>query len=168
MLNRIYFANAALRRSKKRVQAVISTELPFLIAKEFSVDKENNQHCVMNSYADMHRSRWNSIFDQMNKALCEEEKHLVSILYLSKKVQYLPSMSCSFFFLVPSYGWRLNIKGSPLKVSCCECFMWYWKLQQSWSNQVKEMQLHCEKGLQLFQWSTAGIEQMGAFVADSR
>ena len=85
--------NAALRRSKKRVRAVITTELPFLISKEFSSDQENNPYVTKNSTdgvfnsaaADMHRARWSALFDQMDKGLTEEEKHLVSI---SKRIQF--------------------------------------------------------------------------------
>lgn len=82
-----YSVTAALRRSKKRVRAVISTELPFLLAKEFAYDQENNPCATRTSAdgftncatADMHRARWSRLFDQMEKALSEEEKHLVSI-----------------------------------------------------------------------------------------
>lgn len=77
-----YFVLAALRRSKKRVRAVISTELPFLISKEFSSGQENDPSVVNNcvAAAHMHRERWNTLFNQMDKALTEEEKQLVSIL----------------------------------------------------------------------------------------
>lgn len=78
--------HAALRRSRKRVRAVISTELPFLISKEFSSSQVNTPYVIKNSIdefsnsatADMHRARWNTLFDQMDKALSEEEKQLVS------------------------------------------------------------------------------------------
>lgn len=88
---------SALHRSKKRVRAVISTELPFLISKEFSSGQENDPSVVNNcvAAAHMHRERWNTLFNQMDKALTEEEKQL-----------------------------------------------------ESWFNQVKEMQLHCDQGLQ--------------------
>lgn len=60
-----------------------------MIEKEFPIDKEN-EHCVIKSYADMHRARWSSLFDQMDKALSEEEKQLVSILLdLFKTMQFL-------------------------------------------------------------------------------
>ena len=80
---------AALRRSKKRVRAVISTELPFLISKEFPSNEENDPYVAKNSLeetsvvssADLHQARWTKLFDQMDKALAEEEKQLVSILY---------------------------------------------------------------------------------------
>ncbi|XP_020540970.1 uncharacterized protein LOC105649178 isoform X2 [Jatropha curcas] len=100
---------SALRRSKKRVRAVITTELPFLISKEFSSNQENDPY-IMRTSSDgltsdaisaMHQARWSTLFDQMDKALSEEEKQLENSL-----------------------------------------------------NQVKEMQLHCDHGLQGFQWNT--------------
>ncbi|KAM7491839.1 hypothetical protein LguiA_034760 [Lonicera macranthoides] len=113
---------AALRRSKKRVQSVIQTELPFLLSREFASSQDNDLFvtktcgagCSDNPTAEVHRARWSSLFDQMEKALCEEEKQL-----------------------------------------------------ESWLNQVKEMQLHCENGL--FQYNgTQGQQQLGAFVNDYR
>ncbi|KAJ4977663.1 hypothetical protein NE237_008443 [Protea cynaroides] len=97
---------AALRRSKKRVQAVIQTELPFLLSKEFKSNQENDpyvlQSCASacpkpqnNANAEMHQAKWTALFDQMEKALSEEGRQL-----------------------------------------------------ESWLNQVTEMRLHCEKGLQ--------------------
>lgn len=82
------FVMAALRRSKKRVRAVITTELPFLIVKEFSSTQENDSHAMKssadgfpnNATIEKHRAKWSLLFDQMNKALCEEEKQLVSML----------------------------------------------------------------------------------------
>ncbi|KAK4785237.1 hypothetical protein SAY86_001926 [Trapa natans] len=109
---------AALKRSKRRVHAVISTELPFLISKEFSSDQENNTFRVKNcppvmitSPADAHRARWSALFDQMDKALSEEEQQL-----------------------------------------------------EIWLNQVKEMQMQCENGLQsVVQCNTAyGLHNSGA------
>ncbi|XP_073018432.1 uncharacterized protein [Primulina eburnea] len=82
---------AALRRSKKRVRAVIQIDLPFLMSKEFSSDQEPTKGHGDN--AEAHSIRWSSLFGQMDKALSEEESHL-----------------------------------------------------ESWLNQVKEMQLNCEKG----------------------
>lgn len=87
--NLLCFVTAALRRSKKRVRAVINTELPLLLSKEFLHDQENNPHAMKDSAdgfstsvtADMHRSRWSRLFNQMDKALSEEEKQLVSMLY---------------------------------------------------------------------------------------
>lgn len=75
-------SNTALRRSKKRVRAVITTELPFLMSKEFSFNQENENSTDRfsnSASADMHHARWSTMFDQMEKALTEEEKQLVSI-----------------------------------------------------------------------------------------
>lgn len=63
-------AIAALRRSKKRVQSVIQTELPFLISMELYSPVG----------IEMHRFRWTALFDQMDKSLSEEEEHLVSLV----------------------------------------------------------------------------------------
>ncbi|XP_073128361.1 uncharacterized protein [Henckelia pumila] len=82
---------AALRRSKKRVRAVIQIDLPSLMSKEFSSDQETTKGHGEN--AEAHSIRWSSLFGQMDKALSEEESHL-----------------------------------------------------ESWLNQVKEMQLNCDKG----------------------
>ncbi|CAK7339982.1 unnamed protein product, partial [Dovyalis caffra] len=94
---------AALRRSRKRVRAVITTELPFLISKEFSaievdgsyIMKSSSEVVSNNATAAMHQARWKALFDQLDKSLSEEEKQL-----------------------------------------------------ESWLSQVKEMQLHCDQGLQ--------------------
>ncbi|KAJ9160473.1 hypothetical protein P3X46_025871 [Hevea brasiliensis] len=106
---------SALRRSKKRVRAVITTELPFLISKEFPSNQENDPF-IMKTSSDgmsssavsaMHQARWRTLFDQMDKALSEEEKQL-----------------------------------------------------ESWLSQVKEMQLHCDQGLENFQWNAIfGFQQ---------
>lgn len=78
---------AALRRSKRRVRAVTTTELPFLVLKEFPSNQENDPF-IMKSSSDemssnaisaMHQERWKTLFDQMEKALSEEEKQLVRI-----------------------------------------------------------------------------------------
>ncbi|KAK9063313.1 hypothetical protein SSX86_017183 [Deinandra increscens subsp. villosa] len=70
---------AALRRSKKRVQAVTQTELPLLISRELSSNQENNP-CVNKANNDLHKFRWTALFDQMDKSLTEEEKHLENSL----------------------------------------------------------------------------------------
>ncbi|XP_044460752.1 uncharacterized protein LOC123192315 [Mangifera indica] len=108
---------SALRRSKKRVRAVIATELPFLLSKEFSSGVENDLNATKisvdkfskNSTANLHRERWSILFDQMDKALTEEEKQL-----------------------------------------------------ESWLNQIKEMQLHCDQGLQFNHWTPGyGVQHLG-------
>ncbi|XP_023541857.1 uncharacterized protein LOC111801878 [Cucurbita pepo subsp. pepo] len=86
---------SALRRSKKRVRAVISTELPFLISKEFPSNEENDPYVAKNSLeetsvvssADLHQARWTKLFDQMDKALAEEEKQLECWLNQVKEMQ---------------------------------------------------------------------------------
>jgi hypothetical protein len=84
----------ALRRSKKRVRAVIETELPFLMSKEFSSENQENEPCnimrtsdVDNKAAQAHRARWSPLFDQMEKALCEEECQLDSWLNQVKEMK---------------------------------------------------------------------------------
>ncbi|KAF5736504.1 hypothetical protein HS088_TW14G00647 [Tripterygium wilfordii] len=88
---------SALRRSKKRVRAVITTELPFLLSKEFSSNQENDPFTLKSS-ADglsidaitaMHQARWNTLFDQMDKTLSEEEIQLESWLNQVKEMQRL-------------------------------------------------------------------------------
>lgn len=64
---------------------MISTELPFLLSKEFPSDEENDTFAARNSAsafshfaaAEMHRARWNKLFDQMDESLSEEERQLV-------------------------------------------------------------------------------------------
>ncbi|KAL8257402.1 hypothetical protein R6Q59_029443 [Mikania micrantha] len=70
---------SALRRSKKRVLAVTQTELPLLISRELSSNQENNP-CVNKANNDLHKFRWTALFDQMDKSLSEEEKHLENSL----------------------------------------------------------------------------------------
>ncbi|XP_047940012.1 uncharacterized protein LOC125187458 isoform X2 [Salvia hispanica] len=77
---------AALRRSKKRVRAVITTELPLLISREFLSDQENDLQMI-NSTADAHSDRWSTLFGQMDKALSEEERHLENWLNQVKEMQ---------------------------------------------------------------------------------
>ncbi|KAF5788912.1 hypothetical protein HanRHA438_Chr09g0376311 [Helianthus annuus] len=70
MNNLVNFVVAALRRSKKRVQAAIQRELPLLVSRELVFNQENIGN------ADLHRARWGPLFYQMDNALSEEEKHL--------------------------------------------------------------------------------------------
>ncbi|KAL2549897.1 hypothetical protein Fot_11427 [Forsythia ovata] len=113
---------AALRRSKKRVRAVIHTELPLLVSREFTSNQENDMHITKDSVvcrpdkatADAHFVRWSTLFGQMDKTLCEEEN-----------------------------------------------------LLESWLNQVKEMQLHCEWGLYKHS-SHRTLQQTGPIGSDCR
>ncbi|KAK4385240.1 hypothetical protein Sango_2648000 [Sesamum angolense] len=103
----------ALKRSKKRVRAVITTELPLLMSREFSSNLDKEAYTTKGSSfchpdqatADAHSVRWSTLFAQMDKALSDEESHL-----------------------------------------------------ESWLNQVKEMQLHCEKGLYKNSLSHASLQ----------
>ncbi|XP_058075360.1 uncharacterized protein LOC131223850 isoform X2 [Magnolia sinica] len=115
----------ALQRSKKRVRAVIQTEIPSLMSREFSLNQENESNfgqfsgaeCCNNAPLDVHHvERWWSLFNQMDKALSEEANHL-----------------------------------------------------ETWLRQVKEMQSHCEQGLQYVN-STGkdGLQHLGLSGKDSR
>ncbi|KAJ4844147.1 hypothetical protein Tsubulata_020597 [Turnera subulata] len=107
---------SALRRSKKKVKAVVNTELPFLISKEFSPSDESGSFVMKSSHevlstnptAAAHQAKWLALFEQMDKALSEEERQLESSL-----------------------------------------------------NQVKELQLHCDHGLQHFNWIFDMQQQQG-------
>lgn len=82
---------AALRRSKKRIRGVIQRELPSLLSKEFLPNQENapnlsqssSSGCSSNENPEMNMSKWRSLFSQMEKALSEEGKHLVSLTQIS-------------------------------------------------------------------------------------
>ncbi|OVA06067.1 hypothetical protein BVC80_1709g13 [Macleaya cordata] len=75
---------AALERSKKRLQAVIQIELPLLMSREFSSEQENSSYssksstgeCLNTANPDIHRTKWFTLFGQMEKALSEEGKQL--------------------------------------------------------------------------------------------
>ncbi|XP_020875959.1 uncharacterized protein LOC9307217 isoform X2 [Arabidopsis lyrata subsp. lyrata] len=84
---------SALRRSKKRVRAVVTTELPFLITKEFPPDQENDPTLLFDgasraSTVDVHKTRWMTLFKQLEHKLSEEESQLESWL---NQVRYLQS-----------------------------------------------------------------------------
>ncbi|GAU21153.1 hypothetical protein TSUD_10690 [Trifolium subterraneum] len=74
---------AALRRSRRRVRSVITTELPFQMSKEFG-DNQNYDPCGMkfpaglstSKIAELHQARWTALFGHMDEALSEEEKQL--------------------------------------------------------------------------------------------
>ncbi|PHU13964.1 hypothetical protein BC332_15169 [Capsicum chinense] len=86
---------AALRRSKKRVRAVIHTEFPCLFSREFTSNQENSSYDtqstsighVDNANAHAHRGRWTALFDQMDRALSEEEGQLESWLNQVRQMQ---------------------------------------------------------------------------------
>ncbi|KAF9594528.1 hypothetical protein IFM89_033498 [Coptis chinensis] len=86
---------SALRRSKKRVRAVIQKELPSLLSKSVAPKQENGIHSRQSSTAlfsdsttsDLHGKRWATLFHQMENKLLEEERHLVSSLQQMKEMQ---------------------------------------------------------------------------------
>lgn len=86
---------AALRRSKKRVRAVIQTEFPCLFSREFSSNQENSSYGTQsssvghfdNATAHAHCARWTALFDQMDRALSEEEKQLENWLNQVRRMQ---------------------------------------------------------------------------------
>nr|XP_018467912.2 uncharacterized protein LOC108839659 [Raphanus sativus]KAJ4911655.1 Uncharacterized protein Rs2_06276 [Raphanus sativus] len=79
---------SALRRSKKRVRAVVTTELPFLISKEFPADQENDPNgASRSSTVDNHKNRWMSLFNQLEQTLSEEEKQLENWLNQVRELQ---------------------------------------------------------------------------------
>ncbi|CAK8570199.1 unnamed protein product [Lathyrus sativus] len=87
---------STLRRSRRRVRSVITTELPFLMSKEFA-DNQGYDPCGMNipaglptsKIAELHQARWTALFDHMDEALSEEEKQLESWLNQIKDKQLL-------------------------------------------------------------------------------
>ncbi|GMH19277.1 hypothetical protein Nepgr_021118 [Nepenthes gracilis] len=97
---------AALRNSKKRVQDVIATEIPFLLSKEFSSDQENDTcnikesaTCYSNKATpELHEIHWGMLFKKMDKALSDEEKQLECWLnqvnsmlqHCEQGLQYIP------------------------------------------------------------------------------
>ncbi|CAI9762299.1 unnamed protein product [Fraxinus pennsylvanica] len=85
---------SALRRSKKRVRAVIHTELPLLVSREFSFNQETDMQIKDSivchpdkATVDAHFVRWSTLFAQMDKTLCEEENLLETWLKQVKEMQ---------------------------------------------------------------------------------
>ncbi|OIW14412.1 hypothetical protein TanjilG_20858 [Lupinus angustifolius] len=86
----------ALRRSRRRVRSVITTELPFLISKEYENNQENDPHAMKifdrlppKKTTDLHRARWTALFSRMDEDLSEEEKQLGCWLNQVKEKQLL-------------------------------------------------------------------------------
>lgn len=102
---------SALRRSRRRVRSVITTELPFLISKEFENNPENDPHAMkisaglpLSKTADLHRARWTALFDHMDEALSEEEKQLESWLNQVKEKQLLCDQGLQHVNWSATYG----------------------------------------------------------------
>lgn len=145
--------------------------MPLLLKKEFSSDKENDSSITKSSVdglssracAEMHRARWGPRFDQMDKALSEEEDQLVSA---KETVNLFQCKDISGCFNLMKYLCQLC--NYQILVSLLELNLIYTnKFQESWLNQVREMQVHCNKGLQLINWSS-GIQALGTSETDTR
>ncbi|ESW33345.2 hypothetical protein PHAVU_001G062900 [Phaseolus vulgaris] len=87
---------SALRRSRRRVRSVITTELPLLISKEFANSQDCDPYTMKmfaglptSQIADMHGSRWTALFNHMDEALSKEEKQLECWLNQVKEKQLL-------------------------------------------------------------------------------
>lgn len=88
LLNVSFVFLEALKRSRKRVRNALRTELPYLISSEFSSNQENESSiantseagCADKAVSEAHAARWKSLFVQMDRALQEEAKQLVSLL----------------------------------------------------------------------------------------
>ncbi|PWA89525.1 hypothetical protein CTI12_AA109970 [Artemisia annua] len=100
---------AALKRSKKRVRDATEIELPFLISSELSSNQENDSSAVRitnTANNDMHKLRWTTLFDQMDKSLLEEEKNLEislnqvreMLLHCENGLQFPPANSLQHMF----------------------------------------------------------------------
>lgn len=85
---RSYDVVAAVQDSRNRVQNILTTELPLLISsRESSSNQENtlqmantNNSCDASSdevVTETHKIRWSAKFDQIKKALYDEERDLV-------------------------------------------------------------------------------------------
>ncbi|KAJ1384744.1 hypothetical protein SESBI_42268 [Sesbania bispinosa] len=102
---------SALRRSRRRVRSVITTELPFLISKEFANNQDCDPHAMKIAAglptlktADLHRARWTALFDHMDEALSEEEKQLESWLNQVKEKQLLCDQGLQHVNWSKAYG----------------------------------------------------------------
>ncbi|CAI8605696.1 unnamed protein product [Vicia faba] len=102
---------STLRRSRRRVRSVITTELPFLMSKEFT-DNQSYDPCGMNipaglptsKIAELHQARWTALFDHMDEALSEEEKQLESWLNQIKDKQLLCDQGLQHVNWSKAYG----------------------------------------------------------------
>ncbi|KAF1883680.1 hypothetical protein Lal_00012597 [Lupinus albus] len=81
---------------RRRVRSVMTTELPLLMSKEYENNMETDLHAMKISdtllprkTTDLHRARWNALFNRMDEELSEEEKQLGSWLNQVKEKQLL-------------------------------------------------------------------------------
>ncbi|WOH14792.1 hypothetical protein DCAR_0934315 [Daucus carota subsp. sativus] len=117
----------ALRRSKKRVRSVIQTELPLLISGEFSHNQENDTYVrkipfstsSVNATANMHKAKWNVLFNQMENALLSEERQLENWLNQVKEMQ--TQCGCGLSQLTGKPGMQqLGIPGTEYRIENSE------------------------------------------------
>ena len=146
--------------------------MPFLISKEFPSNEENDpfvskssqEESSVVSLADIHQARWTKLFDQMDKALAEEEKQLVSIvldivLFDCTVVFTCIKIHVSAWRFQTIFPWTINPINRPIMLFTINSTF---ELQESWLNQVKEMQIHCDQGLSHAQSNAAfGSQQLG-------
>ncbi|KAK7319014.1 hypothetical protein RJT34_03723 [Clitoria ternatea] len=85
-----------LRRSRKKVRAVITTELPIILSKEFANNQDYDPCAIKvpgglspSQLAELHQARWTALFDHMDEALSGEEKQLECWLNQVKEKQLL-------------------------------------------------------------------------------
>ncbi|KAJ3676499.1 hypothetical protein LUZ60_003911 [Juncus effusus] len=76
---------AALKRSKKRVRNVISTELPYIISTEISYNNDESSNVISQNGA--HVEKWKFLFSHMDKSLHEESRYLENWLRQVQEMQ---------------------------------------------------------------------------------
>ncbi|KAJ4732822.1 cation-transporting ATPase [Rhynchospora pubera] len=97
---------AALRRSKKRVRNVISTELPYIMSTDLSCNQNDDPSGAHSSVCPGdHVEKWKFLFMQMDKALQEEGRFLENWLI---QVQQMQSMCEKGMKYVASEGITLG------------------------------------------------------------
>lgn len=85
---RSYAVVAAVQDSRNRVQNILTTELPLLASSKESSSNQESTLQVTNTdtsgdasfnktVTETHQIRWSAKFDQINKALYDEERDLV-------------------------------------------------------------------------------------------
>lgn len=75
--------------------------MPCLVSRELVSNQENDNSEIGRfdkGSADLHKARWGPLFDQMENALSEEEKHLVSRVSVWLQWAYLQLLH-SFWIL---------------------------------------------------------------------
>ncbi|KFK36933.1 hypothetical protein AALP_AA4G191500 [Arabis alpina] len=89
---------SAVQDSRNRVQNILTTELPLLASSRDSSSNQESSLQLMNmdtsgdassdkTVTEAHQMRWSAKFDQINKALCDEEKDLERSLNQVKEMQ---------------------------------------------------------------------------------